>query len=65
VYSKYQSIEEAKRNVKFSMLDVADSPVDIVYQATDEDDMFLYLHDVNQNANKDDNTDGLSPYGDV
>lgn len=65
VYSKYPTIEETQRNVQFSAID---TPVDIVYQAVDEDDMFAYLHDVNRNQDNED-SDGeqddnnLSPFG--
>lgn len=46
VYSKYATLEEAQRLTRFHMIDV---PVDLVYQAIDEDDMQNYLSDVNRN----------------
>lgn len=51
VYSKYPTMEETQRNIRFSSIDV---PVDIVYQAVDEADMFEYLADVNTNRDFDD-----------
>ena len=52
VYSKYSTLKEARRNIIFSMIDVEP---DLVYQPENEEDMFAYLADVNQD--RDDNDD--------
>jgi hypothetical protein len=47
IYSSHSTIEEAQANTQFNVLDI---PVDLVYQALDIDDLYTYLHDVNENA---------------
>lgn len=47
IYSEQPTIEAARRNIRFNMLDA--DPQNIVYQAIDEADMFRYLADVCNN----------------
>lgn len=57
IYSLYPTLALAQKHTKFTVLACA---VDLVYQASSEEDMFDYLADVNRNKGSDsENLDSL------
>jgi hypothetical protein len=60
IFSVYPTLVLAQKHTVFTMLDV---PVDLIYQATSEEDMLNYLEDVKRNQGNQDNEDGLGTMG--